>query len=186
MNQKNTDRQPECEATGSQAFSEFLTFKLDQELFAIEIAKVQAILEVTHVTRVPRVPNYLRGVTNLRGQVLPVVDLRLKLGLSRTEDTVDTCVIVSEVAVDGEQTLLGLLADAVQEVVYLNPSMIHLSPKLGLHVDQDIMHGIAHHQNQSILLLDLEKVFQSAQADPTDDAPDRTDSAAPTAVPASQ
>src|SRR5512135_1019976 len=104
--------------------AQYLTFKLDQELFAVDIAKVREVLEFTSMTKVPRTPDFMRGVINLRGNVVPVVDMRLKLGLSMTEKTVDTCVVISEVAVDGESTVLGALVDSVQEVIDLDASKV--------------------------------------------------------------
>src|SRR5512140_2425288 len=100
--------------------SQYLTFKLDQELYAVDIAKVREVLEVTSVTKVPRTPDFMRGVINLRGNVVPVVDMRLKLGLTQTERTVNTCVVIAEVEVDGESTVLGALTDSVQEVIELD------------------------------------------------------------------
>src|SRR5512139_1961929 len=100
---------------GSTETSQYLTFTLDGELFALDIAKVREVLEFTGVTKVPRTPDFLRGVINLRGNVVPVVDLRLKFGMTRTERSVNTCVIIVEVSVDGETTILGALADSVQE-----------------------------------------------------------------------
>src|SRR5664279_6195384 len=105
------------ENQSSSSTSQYLTFKLDQELFAVDIGKVREVLEFTTMTKVPRMPDFMRGVINLRGNVFPVVDMRLKLGLTMTEKTVDTCVVISEVAVDGERTVLGALVDSVQEAV---------------------------------------------------------------------
>jgi len=101
--------------------TQFLTFKLGEEVFALDITKVREVLDFTTVTKVPRTPEFMRGVINLRGSVVPVVDLRLKFGMSRTENTVNTCVIIAEVAVDGERMVLGALPDSVQEVLDLEP-----------------------------------------------------------------
>src|SRR5512136_522297 len=99
--------------------TQYLTFKLDEEVFALDIGKVREVLDFTTVTKVPRTPEFMRGVINLRGSVVPVVDLRLKFGMAVTEKTVNTCVIITEINVDEETTLVGALADSVQEVIDL-------------------------------------------------------------------
>src|SRR5512140_3614095 len=96
---------------------QYLTFKLDEEVFALDVAKVREILEYNSITKVPQTPAFMRGVINLRGSVVPVIDLRLKFGMSSTEDTVNTCIIVAEVQMEDEVIVLGALADSVQEVV---------------------------------------------------------------------
>src|SRR5512137_294537 len=98
------------------ATTQYLTFKLGDEVFALDIAKVREVLDFTSVTKVPRTPEFMRGVINLRGNVVPVVDMRLKFGLTRTEKTVNTCIIITEIVVDSETTVLGAMADSVQEV----------------------------------------------------------------------
>jgi len=108
-----------------------LTYKLGDETFALDISKVREVLDFTTVTKVPRTPEFMRGVINLRGSVVPVVDLRLKFGMTKTEKSVNTCVIIVEVNVDGETTILGALADSVQEVLDLDASHIEPAPKIG-------------------------------------------------------
>src|SRR5512142_1786952 len=114
---------------------QFLTFTLDRERYAVEISKVHEVLEFTSVNRVPRTPEYLRGVINLRGNIVPVIDLRLKFGLSRTERTVDTCVVITEVQIGGEALVLGVLADSVQEVIELDAASVAPPPKMGTRLD---------------------------------------------------
>ena len=106
-------------ATGVEQTAQYLTFRLGEEVFALDIAQVREVLDYTAITRVPRMPEFMRGVINLRGSVVPVVDLRLKFGMAMTERTVNTCIIIAEVAIGGERTLLGALADSVQEVSIL-------------------------------------------------------------------
>ena len=103
--------------TNSIDMNQYLTFKLDDEVFGLAIGKVREVLDFTSVTRVPRTPEYMRGVINLRGSVVPVVDLHMKFGLAQTEKTVNTCIIIVEIEMEGEITILGALADSVQEVV---------------------------------------------------------------------
>jgi len=143
--------------------SQYLTFKLDQELFAVDIGKVREVLEFTTMTKVPRMPDFMRGVINLRGNVVPVVDMRLKLGLTMTEKTVDTCVVISEVAVDGERTVLGALVDSVQEVIDLDASNVAPPPHMGSRVDSAVIRGMGKREDQFIMILDLDKVFTATE-----------------------
>src|SRR5512139_388478 len=101
--------------------TQYLTYKLGEEVFALDISKVREILDYTTITKVPRTPEFMRGVINVRGSVVPVVDLRLKFGMTQTERTLGTCIIVLEIAVEGETIVLGALADSVQEVIELEP-----------------------------------------------------------------
>jgi purine-binding chemotaxis protein CheW len=141
---------------------QYLTFRLDQELFAVDIAKVHEVLEYSSVTKVPRTPDFMRGVINLRGNVVPVVDMRLKLGLSPTERTVDTCVIITEVALDGETTVVGALADAVQEVIGLDDADILPPPRMGVCIDVNLIRGMGRRDDQFIMLLDIDQIFGEA------------------------
>ncbi len=99
--------------------SQLLTFMLEDEVFALDISKVREVLDFTAVTKVPQSPDFMLGVINLRGSVVPVVDMRVKFGMTRRETTVNTCIIIVEIDIDGESTVLGALADSVQEVVGL-------------------------------------------------------------------
>src|SRR3989304_1329922 len=110
--------------------TQYLTYKLGAEVFALDISKVREVLDFTTVTKVPRTPDFMRGVINLRGSVVPVVDMRLKFGMSRTEQTVNTCIIIVEINLDGERLILGALADSVQEVIELEPGQDRKSTRL--------------------------------------------------------
>jgi purine-binding chemotaxis protein CheW len=139
--------------------SQYLTFKLDEELYAVDIVKVREVLEFTAVTKVPRTPDFMRGVINLRGNVVPVVDMRLKLGLTQTEKTVNTCVVITEVEVDGEKTILGALADSVQEVIELDASQIVPPPRMGTRIDTDVIRGMGKRDDHFLIILDIDRVF---------------------------
>jgi purine-binding chemotaxis protein CheW len=139
--------------------SQYLTFKLDQELYAVDIAKVREVLEFTAVTKVPRTPDFMRGVINLRGNVVPVVDMRLKLGLTQTERTVNTCVVITEVDVDGEKTVLGALADSVQEVIELDAAQIVPPPRMGTRIDTEVIRGMGKRDDHFLIILDIDRVF---------------------------
>ena len=148
-------------ATMEETMTQYLTYKLGDEVFALDISKVREVLDFTTVTKVPRTPEFMRGVINLRGSVVPVVDLRLKFGMTKTEKTVNTCVIIVEVSVDGETTVLGCLADSVQEVLDLDAGHIEPAPKIGSTVYHDFIRGMGKHNEQFIIILDVDKVFSA-------------------------
>jgi purine-binding chemotaxis protein CheW len=141
--------------------TQYLTFKLVDEIFALDVAKVREILDFTTVTKVPRTPDFMRGVINLRGSVVPVVDMRLKFGMSSTEKTVNTCIVVVEVGLDGETIILGALADSVQEVIDLEPDQIEPAPKIGTKLRTDFIRGMGKQDSRFIMILDIDKVFSS-------------------------
>ena len=141
--------------------TQYLTFKLDDEVFALDITKVREVLDFTTVTKVPRTPEFMRGVINLRGSVVPVVDLRLKFGMTKTEKTVNTCVIIVEVAVDSETTVLGALADSVQEVMDLEPDHIEPAPKIGTRLNTEFIKGMGKRDSNFIIILDVDKIFST-------------------------
>ena len=139
--------------------TQYLTYKLGDEVFALDIAKVREVLDYTPITKVPRTPEFMRGVINLRGSVVPVVDLRLKLGMTGTEKTVNTCIIITEVTVDSETTVLGALADSVQEVVDLEPGQIEPAPQIGTRLNTEFIKGMGKQNNRFIIILDINRVF---------------------------
>jgi purine-binding chemotaxis protein CheW len=138
---------------------QYLTYKLEDEIFALDIGKVREVLDHTSVTKVPQTPDFMRGVINLRGSVVPVMDLRIKFGMEPTQDTVNTCIIITEIELDGEITVLGALADSVQEVIDLEPEQIEPAPKIGTKLRTDFISGMGKHNEQFIILLDIDKVF---------------------------
>jgi purine-binding chemotaxis protein CheW len=141
--------------------TQFLTFKLADEVFALDISKVREVLDFTTVTKVPRTPEFMRGVINLRGSVVPVVDLRLKFGMTRTESSVNTCIIITEVMVAGDTTILGALADSVQEVLDLEPGSIAPPPRIGTKLKTEFIKGMGKRDDRFIIILDIDKVFSS-------------------------
>ena len=147
--------------TNSIETNQYLTFKLEDEVFGLAIGKVREVLDFTTITKVPRTPEYMRGVINLRGSVVPVVDLHLKFGLAQTEKTVNTCIIIVEISMEGEITVLGALADSVQEVVELEPEQIEPAPKIGTKLNTEFIKGMGKREDQFIILLDIDKVFSS-------------------------
>lgn len=144
--------------TGS---AQYLTFKLDDEIFALDISQVREVLDFTSLTRVPRTPDFMRGVINLRGSVVPVVDMRLKFGMSKTEQTVNTCVIIVEINLDGEKLILGALADSVQEVIDLEPDQIEPAPRIGTRLNTEFIKGMGKRDDQFVIILEIDRIFSS-------------------------
>jgi purine-binding chemotaxis protein CheW len=145
--------------TGITEMTQYLTFKLDDEVFALDIGKVREVLDFTTVTKVPQTPDFMRGVINLRGNVVPVMDMRLKFGMTSTEKSVNTCVIITEVRVDNEIAILGAMADSVQEVLDLEPGEIEPPPRIGTKLNTEFIRGMGKHNDQFIIILDIDKVF---------------------------
>lgn len=138
---------------------QYLTFRLQDEIFALDISQVKEVLDFTTVTKVPRTPDFMRGVINLRGNVVPVIDMKLKFGMSETERTVNTCIIITEVNISGEKTVIGALADSVQEVIELEPSNIEPPPKIGTSIKTNFIKGMGKSNEHFIIILDIDRVF---------------------------
>nr|WP_320116766.1 chemotaxis protein CheW [uncultured Desulfuromonas sp.] len=141
--------------------NQYLTFKLDEEVFALEIAKVREVLDFTDITKVPQTPVFMRGVINLRGSVVPVVDMRVKFSMGEAEATVNTCIIIVEVVMDGEPSVLGALVDSVQEVLELDPDQIEPPPRIGTKLDTEFIRGMGKHNEEFIIILDIDRVFSA-------------------------
>ena len=139
--------------------TQYLSFKLDEEEFALDISKVREVLDFTKITKVPQTPDFMRGVINLRGSVVPVVDLNMKFGMDETKKTVNTRVIIGEIDVDGEDTILGVLADSVHEVIELEPENIEPAPKIGTKLNTEFLRGMGKREEEFIMILDIDKVF---------------------------
>ncbi|WKZ33817.1 MAG: chemotaxis protein CheW [Thermodesulfobacteriota bacterium] len=142
---------------------QYLTFRLEDEVFALDITQVREVLDFTTVTKVPRTPDFMRGVINLRGSVVPVVDMRLKFGMSRTEQTVNTCIIIVEISLDGEKLVIGALADSVQEVIEIEPGQIEPPPRIGTRLNTDFIKGMGKRDEQFIIILDIDRIFSSSE-----------------------
>jgi len=140
---------------------QYLTFSLADESFAVDVAKVREILEFNTITKVPQTPGFMRGVINLRGSVVPVMDMRLKFGMAETERTINTCIIVVEIAAGDETLVLGMLADSVQEVFELEPEHIEPAPRIGMKLDTTFIRGMGKHGDTFIIILDIDRVFSA-------------------------
>ena len=141
--------------------STYLTFGLGEEHFALKVNNVREVLDVGEVTRVPRMPDFMRGVINLRGSVVPVVDMRRKLGMEAVEDTVNTCIIVVEVVLDGEPAVIGALADSVKAVFELGEVDIEPPPSIGTNLDAGHILGMGKHDEGFLIILDIDQVFSA-------------------------
>jgi purine-binding chemotaxis protein CheW len=139
--------------------TQYLTFKLEDEVFALDISKVREVLDFTTITKVPKTPDFMRGVINLRGSVVPVVDLKLKFGMNRTEKMVNTCIIITEVTVDGETAVLGALADSVKEVMDIESDHIEPAPAIGTQLNTEYIKGMGKQNDRFFIILDIDKVF---------------------------
>jgi purine-binding chemotaxis protein CheW len=142
---------------------QYLTFQLEDEVFGIDVSHVREILEFSTVTKVPKTPEYMRGVINLRGSVVPVLDMRLKFGMTWTEKTVNTCIIVVEVSFEGETIIIGALVDSVQEVFELEPDQIEPAPHIGMQLKTEFIKGMGKRDDRFIIILDIDKVFSSEE-----------------------
>jgi purine-binding chemotaxis protein CheW len=142
---------------------QYLTFKLGNEVFGIDVAKVREVLDFTNITEIPRTPEFMSGVINLRGSVVPVVDLRLCFQMTKTERTRNTCIIVVEVLLEGESTVIGALADSVEEVIDLEPDQIQPAPKIGTQIHTEFIKGMGKRDSQFIMILEIDRVFSAGE-----------------------
>ena len=142
---------------------QYLTFKLAEEVFAIDVSKVREVLDFTTITKIPRTPDFMSGVINLRGNVVPVVDLRLCFEMSKTEKTVNTCIVVMEMMLEGESTVIGALADSVEEVIDLEPEQIQPAPRMGTQIRTDFIKGMGRRDAQFVIILDIDRVFSAEE-----------------------
>ena len=137
-----------------EAIQQFLTFRIGSEFFGMALTQTREILEYSGVTEVPLMPKFLRGVINLRGEVVPVIDLSVRIGRDPIQVQRRTCIIVVELEMEGQQHILGLLADAVSEVIEIAASDIEDAPAFGARIRADFIQGIAKRDQDFIVLLD--------------------------------
>jgi purine-binding chemotaxis protein CheW len=144
-----------------QANDQYLTFFLAGEEYAISILQVTDIIECGAVTRVPGTPAWIRGVHNLRGTVVPVIDLAIKFGLPATEITRRTCIVIVELRAGDETLIMGVMADSVHQVVDFTTEQIQPAPAFGPRVHVDCLLGMASSNGKFVLLLDIDRIFSS-------------------------
>ncbi|MBC2606433.1 chemotaxis protein CheW [Pelagicoccus albus] len=144
--------------------TQYITFKLGDEIFAINVSQVREVLDLTKITRVPTAPPYMRGVVNVRGAAIPVVDLRLKFGLPQAENTVNSRILVLELELDGETCVLGGIADSVHEVIELEEDQVKAPPSIAMRWRSEFIRGMGKRDEQFIILLDIDAVFACDEA----------------------
>lgn len=164
MNQDNLSR-----------INSYLSFKLGEEEFAAHVGKVLNILEMTKITEVPKAPDYMKGVINLRGTVLPVIDTRIKFGMSPTVYTTNTCIIVLDIEMDGESIHVGALVDSVQAVLELDENTLLPAPSIGSKYKSDFIEGVANIDDRFIMILNMDSVFSSDELSSMKDKADETE-----------
>lgn len=142
-----------------QVFETYLTFTLGKEHFALNVEHVEKILEYQPVTEVPKAPEFMLGVFNLRGEVIPLVDTRVKFGMSKTEINTSTCVLVLNVSIDGESVKLGALVDSVREVVKYSKAEVLPIPSVGKQTKSEFLDGVLKLNETFVLLLNADKIF---------------------------
>ncbi|HEY9766096.1 MAG TPA: chemotaxis protein CheW [Chroococcales cyanobacterium] len=143
--------------------SEYFSFLLGEEEFALEISKVREVLDYTRILKIPNMPAFIRGVINLRGDVVPVIDLRLKLGMVQTEKSLNTCIVIVEVEMKEEVLVMGVLVDSVEEVFTLDFRQIKPPPRLGARINVDFIRGMGQRGEKFLILLDVDRVFSDEE-----------------------
>lgn len=153
-------------ASGTMAQAgKYLSFQLGDEEYGLEILKVQEIIGIMNITRVPKTPDAVRGVINLRGKVIPVIDLRLKFELPPTEDTERTCIIVVQVARKDDNITMGIIVDEVSEVLDIDQEKIEETPEMGAGVEKDFILGMGKIEEKVIMLLDIDRVLSGQEVE---------------------
>ena len=146
-------------ATEQNKSGSYLSFKLGNEIFAVHVNDVLNILEMTKITGIPKAPVYLKGVINLRGMVLPVVDARIKFNMEEQEHTANTCIIVMDLDYKGELVHVGFIVDQVLEVLELDAESIEPPPSLGANYKAEFITGMARANDEFVMLLNMAKIF---------------------------
>jgi len=137
----------------------YLTFHLDKEEYGIPILKVKEIIGMMEITRIPRTPDYIKGVINLRGKIIPIMDLRLKFGLEEKTYTSNTCIIVIDVNSSETKRQMGIVVDTVSEVVNLRKGDIEPPPEYSRDTDDSFITGICKFKNNVIILLNMDEIL---------------------------
>lgn len=149
----------EVSKASAAAAGKYLTFALAQEEYGLLVIKVREIIKIMDITAVPQMPDHVKGVINLRGKVIPIIDLRLKFGIAAEAYTERTCIIVAEVEVEARKLMLGVIVDSVSEVLNIAPDEIEPAPDFGERLDTAYMQGIAKVKGKVKILLDLDRVL---------------------------
>ncbi len=152
----------------------FLTFLMANEKYGLEILKVREIIGIMDVTPVPTTPAFVRGVINLRGKVIPVVDLRLKFGMEAKEDTQRTCIIVVHLAREGQEMIMGIIVDEVSEVLDIDQDQIEPPPSFGADIRTDFILGMGKVNQRVVTMLDIDRVLSEREIALVENSAERT------------
>src|SRR4051812_23591677 len=144
--------------------AQFVTLGIDQEVFAVPVEAVVEILDMRPMFRLPEAPAYLAGLIDVRGRSVPVVDLRIKLGLPATATTEATRILVLEITIQNRPLALGLIADRVFEVMALDPRQVEAPPDIGVKWRSDYISGVARRESGFVVIFDLPRLFSNAEA----------------------
>jgi len=150
------------EAKKEQEATQYLTFMLAGEVFAIGILRIKEIIEYHNITEVPMMPESVRGVINLRGSVVPVMDLQARFGRPSSAVTKRTCIVIVEVASEDERLVVGVIVDAVNEVLDIGAAEIEPAPSFGARIRTDFIYGMGKVKGNFVILLDVDRVWASA------------------------
>lgn len=156
---------PVAPAVGSERAGKYLTFRLGTEEFGIQVLKVREIMGVQEITAVPQTPAWIKGVINLRGKVIAVIDLRLKFGMPPEPYNQRTCIVVVQLADAGERMLIGVVVDEVSEVVNIGAGEVEDTPGFGAAVPTPYILGLAKQKNRVKILLDIDRVLTNSDVD---------------------
>jgi len=142
-------------------FNQYLTFTLEGEHYAVPVGKVREVLEYTRITKLPRTADFMKGIINLRGSGVPVIDLRLKFGMAETPVAKDTAIIVLDVQGKDGSVIVGALADAVHEVVEIGGDKVEAAPRFGTRLAAEFIQGVGKRDDGFIIILDIDRIFNT-------------------------
>jgi purine-binding chemotaxis protein CheW len=143
------------------AINQYLTFTLEDEQYAVTVSKVREVIEYTHITKIPKTASFMKGVVNIRGSSVPVIDLRSKFGMEESKDIKSASIIITEIDTREGKIVLGALADSVQEVIELEPSQIEDPPRFGANLNAEFLEGIGKKDDKFVIILDIDKIFDT-------------------------
>lgn len=156
--QENTEENARIDRLGDH-LEKYLTFEVEKEIYGLEILKVREIVAMMHISKVPLVPNYVKGVINLRGKVIPVIDIRLKFDMQDIDYNAHTTIII----VDIDEISIGFIVDKTSEVVKIDKSNLMPPPKFGTGIDTSFLKSMAKTKENITMIVDLEKLFSSEE-----------------------
>lgn len=136
--------------------SRFLTFFIDKEQYGLDISRIKEIIALMNITDIPKTPDFVKGVINLRGSIIPVIDIRLKFGMQEKDETVETAIVIYEI----DNISIGFIVDRVDDVFSIDTDSISAAPDFGTSIDTTFISGIAEIENGIIMLLDLKNIFE--------------------------